>query len=199
MKLKKIALGCAAMALSVMMSTSAFAAVTAEYAKDDAAGTVTLSNLAGVTGEYTVLIIDVTGEDGAADYSKETDVAQGDIMYINQGADLTDAMGLKNGLEEGHTYVLKVGGTDIAVDGIYRAEFTVGDEGNAILLGDASQDGTVDTTDAGYIIQKYLDARTLEGDALKAADASGDGSVDTTDAGYVIQDYLDARELNPAK
>lgn len=184
MKLKKIALGCAAMALSVMMSTSAFAAVTAEYAKDDAAGTVTLSNLAGVTGEYTVLIIDVTGEDGAADYSKETAIDQNDIMYINQGADLTDAMGLKNGLEDGHTYVLKVGGTDIAADGIYRAEFTVG--GDDILLGDVSGEGDIDFIDAGMILNYEVGLETLTDAQAAAGDVSDDGSADFVDAGMIL-------------
>lgn len=211
--LKKIALGCAAtMALSVALSASAFAAdlvADTDYAYDVETGTVTVNNsetVAALTdGEYTVLIIDVTGLDAAGITAKEAAITGDDILYINQSDDVeTDfaIMGLKNGLTEGNTYLMKIGGTNVAADGILRATFTVGGEDEpAVIIGDVTGEGDIDPTDAAYVIQTYLGARTLTGNALTAANADKDaeGNIDPTDAAYIIQDYLGARTLNPAE
>lgn len=200
--LKKIALACAAtLALSVMSVSAADLAKDTDYTYDATAGTVSvvtdssaISNL--TSGQYTVLIYEKT------ETTDETNILDSEIVYINQAAkealgDEFVGMGLKNGLEDGKTYVMKIGGTNVAASGILKAEFTVGDDGSVIMLGDANLDNSVDTTDAAYIIQNFLGSRTLEGDALAAADASQDGEVDTTDAAYVIQDFLGSRTLNP--
>lgn len=198
--LKKIALGCAAtMALSVVMSASAFAAdITSAVTFDKDAGTVTVdttnADVAALTeGQYTILIFESTAD--------ETNLTADDIMYINQDAKSGIAttfagMGMKNGLQEGKTYVLKMGGENVAASGILRAEFTI-ENGKVVMLGDVTGDSIINSTDAGYVIQHYLEARVLTGDALVAADANKDGNINSTDAGYIIQHYLEARNLNP--
>lgn len=187
--LKKIALGCAAtMALSVVMSASAFAAdITSAVTFDKDAGTVTVdttnADVAALTeGQYTILIFESTAD--------ETNLTADDIMYINQDAKSGIAttfagMGMKNGLQEGKTYILKMGGENVAASGILRAEFTI-EDGKVVMLGDVTGDGQIQADDSGAILNHVVSLAILEGDALAAADVTKDGAVQADDAGAIL-------------
>lgn len=187
--LKKIALGCAAtMALSVVMSASAFAAdITSAVTFNKDAGTVTVdttnADVAALTeGQYTILIFESTAD--------ETNLTADDIMYINQDAKSGIAttfagMGMKNGLQDNKTYVLKMGGENVAASGILRAEFEI-KNGQVVMLGDVTGDGQIQADDSGAILNHVVSLAILEGDALAAADVTKDGAVQADDAGAIL-------------
>lgn len=198
--LKKIALGCAAtMALSVVMSASAFAAdlvKETDFTYDKDAGTVSVlasdTVKALTTGQYTVLIYDLSKEG-----IDETALTGDDIEYINQdaadkivsddeaGTGTFENMGLRNQLIDGHTYVMKIGGENVAAEGILRAEFTI-ENGQVVMLGDVTGDGQIQADDSGAILNHVVSLAILEGDALAAADVTKDGAVQADDAGAIL-------------
>lgn len=188
--LKKIALGCAAtMALSVVMSASAFAAdITSAVTFDKDAGTVTVdttnADVAALTeGQYTILIFESTAD--------ETNLTADDIMYINQDAKSGIAttfagMGMKNGLQDNKTYVLKMGGENVAASGILRAEFTI-ENGKVIMLGDPTGNGIINSEDAIAILKHSAEIELLTGDAFTAADVVKNNIVNSEDAIAVLK------------
>lgn len=194
--LKKIALGCAAtMALSVVMSASAFAAdITSAVTFNKDAGTVTVdttnADVAALTeGQYTILIFESTAD--------ETNLTADDIMYINQDAKSGIAttfagMGMKNGLQDNKTYVLKMGGENVAASGILRAEFEIKNGQVTFVRGDATDDGIVDTSDVDATLKHYLELELLTSEsALKGADATQDDVIDTSDVDAILKHYLE--------
>lgn len=197
--LRNFVLACTAtVAVSLALATSAFAAdgfnITGDITYDQAAGTVTVSSdfLGTLNGQTTILIY----EDGADPANLTAD----QILYINQddvstGADTFADMGLKGGLTENTTYVVRMGGENVS-EGIYEGTFKVG-EGEVHLypLGDADLSGSVTSADAGEIISHDLGLKTLEGEALECADADRSGSVTSADAGEVISHDLGLKTL----
>lgn len=67
-----------------------------------------------------------------------------------------------------------------------------------LVLGDANLDGTVDTTDALWILQHAVKLRELTGDALKVSKVSeGDDPVSVVDALLVLQKAVKVRDKFP--
>lgn len=197
--LRNFVLACTATAaVSLALATSAFAAngydITADITYDQAAGTVTISGdfLGTLDGQTTILIYEESVD--PANISAEQ------ILYINQddadtGANTFVNMGVKGGLTENTTYVVRMGGENVS-EGIYEGTFKVG-EGEVHLypLGDADLSGSVTSADAGEIISHDLGLKTLEGEALECADADRSGSVTSADAGEVISHDLGLKTL----
>lgn len=200
--LKKIALGCAAtMALSVVMSASAFAAdlvKETDFTYDKDAGTVSVlasdTVKALTTGQYTVLIYDLSKEG-----IDETALTGDDIEYINQdaadkivsdnGTGTFENMGLRNQLIDGHTYVMKIGGENVAAEGILRAEFEI-KNGQVVMLGDVTGEGDIDAFDAAAILEHYVGITPLAQEKYAAADVTGEGDIDAFDAAAVLEHYV---------
>ena len=197
--LRNIALACAATAaVTLAMATSAFASntMTADtdftYSKD--AGTVTLTStfLAGLSDQTTILIYDDTAADPA-------NLGSNDILYINQDDAGTTAtftgMGLKGGLVEGRTYTIKVGGKNIAEDGIYVGTFAITSEGRVIQLGDCDGIKGIDGGDVNAIFGDILKTTPLTGDNLIAGDCDGIKGIDGGDVNAVFADILGTSKL----
>jgi hypothetical protein len=67
-----------------------------------------------------------------------------------------------------------------------------------IVLGDVNGDGSIDTTDAYYIVLYYNEKMDLSAEQLLAADVNGDGAVDTTDAYYIVLFYNEKIDQFPS-
>lgn len=195
--LRNFVLACTATAaVSLALATSAFAAdfPDGSLTYDQAAGTVTVAGTVfeSLSGQTTILIYDKAVENPA-------ELTGDQILYINQD-DATNTttfagMGLKGGLQEGKTYVVKIGGENMP-DGILVGEVTVG-EGGAIKvqLGDVNGDTFVDVSDINPVIQHILGAAVLTGKDFAAADTATDGIVDISDVNPIIQHILGAAPL----
>ena len=196
--LRNFVLACTATAaVSLALATSAFAAAFPDgsLTYDQAAGTVTVAGTVfeSLSGQTTILIYDKA-------VANPAELTADDILYINQD-DATNTttfagMGLKGGLQEGKTYVVKIGGENIDADGILVGEVTVG-EGGAIKvqLGDVNGDTFVDVSDINPVIQHILGAAVLTGKDFAAADTATDGIVDISDVNPIIQHILGAAPL----
>ena len=149
--LKKVIMSCAAMAIVSMMSVSAMAAT-----YDAATGAVTLTSQCPETADQATIII---LKDGADDTNpNDEDIAY--IMQLDAKADGstftgTDAPKLPAGLTEGK-YIIKMGGTNVAVSGIVEEVLNIGGGSSDVTLGDINGDGNVDGEDALDIL--YYDA-----------------------------------------
>ena len=115
-----------------------------------------------------------------------------DILYIDQtaaGKSIFQNVGILGGttLADG-TYYVKIGGENIAQDGIIVEKFTVK---NSIIYGDVKEDGKVNALDVAYL-KRYLakwtgyDSTTVN---LDAADVKEDGKVNALDVAY-LKRYL---------
>ena len=83
-----------------------------------------------------------------------TDFSEGNIYYINQDAlgnktTLLTNMGLKDGIEKGKEYEVRIGGS---AGNIYTAKFTAG-FGMVHYYGDINEDEVIDILDALDIIE----------------------------------------------
>ena len=69
------------------------------------------------------------------------------------------------------------------------AEFTLTTDGYgpSVLIGDANQDGNVNSGDAVAVLRHMTGANPLSGDALVAADFNQDGKVNTGDATSILR------------
>lgn len=175
MKLKKLLIASAVVAaVAGAMSTAAFAA---EYDLglqwNAETKTVTVTKNPTFEGDKTMVVIPCD-EDGGL----KTEINQEDIKQIDQKADgYTDIK--FTDLAPGK-YEVRIGG-----DGnLYSATFTVG--GSTRLVGDASGDGTINTSDASRAMNHAMLLETLVGDDLKAADVTRDSAVNTTDASEIM-------------
>lgn len=195
--LRNFVLACTATAaVSLALATSAFAAdfPAGSLTYDQAAGTVTVASTVfeSLSGQTTILIYDKAVENPA-------ELTGDQILYINQddAANTTTfaGMGLKGGLQEGKTYVVKIGGENMP-NGILVGEVTVG-EGGAIKvqLGDVNGDTFIDVSDINPVIQHILGAAVLTGKDFVAADTATDGIVDVSDINPIIQHILGAAPL----
>lgn len=190
--LRNFVLACTATAaVSLALATSAFAAdfPDGSLTYDQAAGTVTVAGTVfeSLSGQTTILIYDKAVENPA-------ELTGDQILYINQD-DATNTttfagMGLKGGLQEGKTYVVKIGGENMP-DGILVGEVTVGEGGEITYkLGDVNNDEAIDGQDASLILQDFLSISKLEGPGAVAADVNVDTAIDGQDASLVLQDFL---------
>jgi hypothetical protein len=179
---KKILLVTAAMSAVMCMSVAAHAELQAEYAD----GSVTLSGIETEAAQKTLLILteDATNIDSSAKAYAEGGI----IVQIDQ--DTAFATVPVGTLADG-TYYVRVGGD---ADKIETTTFKVGSDSPytnpARLVGDATNDGFINTADASVIISDYLGETNLAGDDKQAADATDDGFVNTADASVIISDYL---------
>lgn len=191
--LRNFVLACTATAaVSLALATSAFAAdfPAGSLTYDQAAGTVTVAGTVfeSLSGQTTILIYDKAVENPA-------ELTGDQILYINQddakNTTTFAGMGLKGGLQEGKTYVVKIGGENIDADGILVGEVTVGEGGGITYkLGDVNNDEAIDGQDASLILQDFLSISKLEGPGAVAADVNVDTAIDGQDASLVLQDFL---------
>ena len=124
----------------------------------------------------------------SAEYSAETvsldKVTADDVVQIDQNAEIVD-VALPADLKDGK-YTVYMGG-----DGqVYSTNFKVGNA-SSVLVGDATQDDSIDLDDATAVVKHYMEMNTLTGDALIAADANGDESVDLDDATCIVKYYME--------
>lgn len=184
-KFSKLFLSCAAVAaVTAAVATSAMAAgISATYAPADATHeTATLTiDASGYTAAQKTLLVLKPGK------TLETvKVSEGDVLQIDQqdGND-TITVALPKDLADGK-YTVYMGG-----DGqVYSTNFKVGNA-SSVLVGDATQDDSIDLDDAAAVVKHYMEMNTLTGDALIAADANGDESVDLDDATCIVKYYME--------
>ena len=194
MKMKKFLFTCAAVAgVSAALAANAFAEVVENDTYNKEAGTVSIkTSLTDKAGDQmTVLII-------PADAYEKGTITDSDIIYIDQAEALADAnifqnMGLLNGTAlDGDEYYIKIGGENIAQDGIIVEKFTVKttSEGVKVQLGDVNNDTVVNVGDINPIIQHILGSEILTGRDFAAADTTEDTVVNVGDINPVIQHIL---------
>lgn len=180
-KFSKLFLSCTAVAaVTAAVATSAMAAgeVSATYTPAaDGATTASLKITTNYTADQKTLLIvpsSVTLDKVSAD----------DVVQIDQNADIVDVV-LPANLKDGK-YTVYMGG-----DGqVYSTNFKVGNA-SSVLVGDATQDDSIDLDDATAVVKHYMEMNTLTGDALIAADANGDESVDLDDATCIVKYYME--------
>ena len=196
--LRNFVLACTATAaVSLALATSAFAAAFPDgsLTYDQAAGTVTVAGTVfeSLSGQTTILIYDKA-------VANPAELTADDILYINQD-DATNTttfagMGLKGGLQEGKTYVVKIGGENIDADGILVGEVTVGEGGGiTIQLGDCDGIPGIDVGDVAAIFGQILNTIPLEGNNLIAADCDGIKGIDVGDVAAVFGHILGQSSL----
>lgn len=66
--------------------------------------------------------------------------------------------------------------------------------GPAYTLGDVNANGSVDTTDAVWVLQNYVGSRQLDDTQKLAADVNVDNTINTTDAVWILQRYVGSRD-----
>ena len=160
-KFTKLFLSCAAVtAVTAAVATSAMAAdLTGDLhgTYNETTGTLTLTD--APAGVATILVLDA----GA----NETNVTEDAILYINQKDAETSfgAMGLLNApkAEDTGVYKVKVGYYDNDTFAIKTAQFTIGNVGTELLIGDVNSNGAVDGKDATAILRKLANKTTMVG------------------------------------
>ena len=68
-----------------------------------------------------------------------------------------------------------------------------------LLIGDANDDGVVDSSDARVALQHAVGKVTLAGDDAVRADVNGDRAIDSTDARYILQKAVNKIDAFPAE
>ncbi len=212
MKITKLLLTCTAIAgLSAAFAVAANAEPITNNTYDKTAGTVSVAtDLKGYAGDQmTVIVIPESA------YTSNS-IADADILYIDQEAAKADSnifqgMGVKGGKLDPGTYYIKVGGTNIAADGIIVEKIVVAADGKVYyygnLIGDYADEFSIDTDDAAEILKLMLGdtnnvfytAGGFDKDGAfvpdswvwKAANLSGDFvddfSIDTDDAAEILK------------
>ena len=133
-------------------------------------------NCTGLTGAYSLVLL-LDDNSGVP--------TSGNIQYIDQ-VTVTDGEAkftLKpKALKEG-TYNIYISTTDKALKKV--ASFKYGEK-PLIELGDANNDGKVDTNDATAILLYVVNKYTMTDEQLMAADVNGDHTVNTNDAVAIL-------------
>ena len=181
-KFSKLFLSCAAVAaVTAAVATSAMAAgeISATYkaaGENETTAKLTIDASGYTADQKTLLIVP-----SSVSLDK---VTADDVVQINQNAEIVD-VALPADLKDG-TYTVYMGG-----DGqVYSTNFKVGNA-SSVLVGDATQDDSIDLDDATAVVKHYMEMNTLTGDALIAADANGDESVDLDDATCIVKYYME--------
>ena len=157
MKIRKLLLTCTAIAgISAAFAVAANAEPITNNTYDKTAGTVSVAtDLKGYAGDQmTVIVIPESA------YTSNS-IADADILYIDQEAAKADSnifqgMGVKGGKLDPGTYYIKVGGTNIAADGIIVEKIVVAADGKIYhygnIVGDYVDESSIDLLDAMQII-----------------------------------------------
>ncbi len=186
----------AATALSALLATSAFAAVTLESsAYDNDAGTIDATGYTATEGQMTAIVVEASKWNAIG----ETDLTVDDLLYINQfDADDAEAtltnIGLKGLLTEDVEYYVLLGGDNAEDIQILSITYTEDAEETAtIVLGDVDlSGGWPDTNDISLMLNHVLeiDGKFLEGWNLLVADVDGNKTVDT-----VVNGDIDTNDI----
>ena len=187
MKIRKLLLTCTAIAgISAAFAVAANAEPITTNTYDKTAGTVSVaSDLTGYAGDQmTVIVIPASAYESAT-------IADTDILYIDQDAAKADGaifqgMGLKGGttLPDGDYYI-KVGGTNIAADGIIVEKITIASE-PTYKLGDVNEDGDIRSNDSSLVLNHVVGLTELTGTPALAADVNKDGDIRSNDASQIL-------------
>ena len=133
-------------------------------------------NCSGLTGEYSLVLL-LEGDspaptDGNSQYIDQMSIANGAVKFTLK------PKALKVG-----TYNIYISTTDEALKKV--ASFKYGEK-PLIELGDANNDGKVDTNDATAILLYVVNKYTMTDEQLMAADVNGDHTVNTNDAVAIL-------------
>lgn len=133
-------------------------------------------NCSGLTGEYSLVPL-LEGDspvptDGNIQYIDQMSIANGAVKFTLK------PKALKVG-----TYNIYISTTDEALKKV--ASFKYGEK-PLIELGDANNDGKVDTNDATAILLYVVNKYTMTDEQLMAADVNGDHTVNTNDAVAIL-------------
>ena len=133
-------------------------------------------NCSGLTGEYSLVLL-LEGDspvptDGNIQYIDQTSVEAGKVTFTLKPKALTEG-----------TYNIYISTTDKALKKV--ASFKYGEK-PLIELGDANNDGKVDTNDATAILLYVVNKYTMTDEQLMAADVNGDHTVNTNDAVAIL-------------
>lgn len=133
-------------------------------------------NCSGLTGEYSLVLL-LEGDspvptDGNIQYIDQMSIANGAVKFTLK------PKALKVG-----TYNIYISTTDEALKKV--ASFKYGEK-PLIELGDANNDGKVDTNDATAILLYVVNKYTMTDEQLMAADVNGDHTVNTNDAVAIL-------------
>ena len=133
-------------------------------------------NCSGLTGESSLVLL-LEGDspvptDGNIQYIDQMSIANGAVKFT------VKPKALKVG-----TYNIYISTTDEALKKV--ASFKYGEK-PLIELGDANNDGKVDTNDATAILLYVVNKYTMTDEQLMAADVNGDHTVNTNDAVAIL-------------
>ena len=133
-------------------------------------------NCTGLTGEYSLVLL-LEGDSKVP--------TEGNIQYIDQMSIANGAVKftLKPKALKVGTYNIYISTTDEALKKV--ASFKYGEK-PLIELGDANNDGKVDTNDATAILLYVVNKYTMTDEQLMAADVNGDHTVNTNDAVAIL-------------
>ena len=198
--MKKLFLTCAAVVgISAVFAANAFAAdpTVNDAGFDKEKGTYSVAaDLSNQTGQMTILIIP------ESIYTSNATIEDKDIYYIDQtaaGAGIFQNVGIIGGttLKENTSYIVKIGGENIAESGIIVEKFTVG--GGAYILGDVDEYAGIDSNDAITVLNYVAEKIQLSAQKKLAADVDQYVGIDSNDA-ITILNYV-AEKINsfPAK
>lgn len=133
-------------------------------------------NCSGLTGEYSLVLLlegdSLVPTDGNIQYIDQMSIANGAVKFTLK------PKALKVG-----TYNIYISTTDEALKKV--ASFKYGEK-PLIELGDANNDGKVDTNDATAILLYVVNKYTMTDEQLMAADVNGDHTVNTNDAVAIL-------------
>ena len=172
--MKKLFLTCAAVVgISAVFAANAFAADPVENNAgfDKGAGTYSVkTDLSAYTGQMTILIIP------ESIYTSNAEIKDSDIYYIDQtaapasGSKIFQSVGILGGttLKEGTSYIVKIGGENIAESGIIVEKFTVAKTATGteteIIWGDVNTENGVELGDVNAIVHYILGTADTFGD-----------------------------------
>ena len=202
--MKKLFLTCAAVVgISAVFAANVFAAdpIVNDAGFSKTEGTYSVkSDLSAYTGQMTILIIP---EDV---YNNNTTINDSDIYYIDQaaapasGSKIFQSVGILGGttLKEGTSYIVKIGGENIAESGIIVEKFTVAKTatGTEYKVGDVDGNGSITIGDVTTLIDKVLNKityfTTTSNDVLPylVGDVDGNGSITIGDVTTAIDRVL---------
>ena len=199
--MKKLFLTCAAVVgISAVFAANAFAAdpIVNDAGFSKTEGTYSVkSDLSAYTGQMTILIIP------ESIYTSNATIADKDIYYIDQtaaGAGIFQNVGILGGtnLKEGTSYIVKIGGENIAESGIIVEKFTVAktETGTEYKVGDVDGNGSITIGDVTTLIDKVLNKityfTTTSNDVIPylVGDVDGNGSITIGDVTTAIDRVL---------
>ena len=199
---KVIAKTIAFLAVFGMISGSAMAADPIEVYKDDDVVTIKVSSLEN--GEETSLLVTKAGATISQAFADTTKVQHIDQVAADENGVSTFTFTYA-GSEELKVYsgYATMSATDTPYETVID-ESTKPTPGSGYTLGDVNNDGNIDTSDAGSIVQHFISGSPflLFGSSTevyeqgeKAADVTGDGVADTSDAGKVVAFFINGTPL----